>query len=59
MIYYIQKDSYSLDAQNPPKKLLTFEIFGVKEAVDLVRKGSPLWNIGISDELYFLGGKTI
>ena len=27
VIYHIQKDSWSLDAQNPPKKFLTFETF--------------------------------
>ena len=27
VIYYIQKDSWSLDAQNPPKKCFTFENF--------------------------------
>ena len=27
VIYHIQKDSWSLDAQNPPKECLTFETF--------------------------------
>ena len=40
VIYHIQKDSRSLDAPNPPKKLL--KLFFVKETFDLVCNGSPL-----------------
>ena len=31
----------------------------VKEAFDPIRKGPPLWNFGISDELYFFQGNEI
>ena len=33
VIYHIQNDSGSLDAQNPPKKFLTFETFARQRGV--------------------------
>ena len=33
VIYHIQKDSWSWDAQNPPKKFLAFEIFVCQRGV--------------------------
>ena len=37
MIYHIQKDSWSLDAQNPPKNVWLLKLLFVKEAFDPVR----------------------
>ena len=52
VIYHIQKDPWSLDAQNPPKKYLNLKFLFVTEAFDPVREGPPIWNFGISDELW-------
>ena len=50
---FLEKDSWSLDDQKPPENygLLWFVIDWVGS--DPVHKGPPLWNSGISDELYF------
>ena len=56
--YHIHNDSWSLDDHNPPKKMIDVSNFSlVREASDPVRKGPPLWNFGISDELHFFFGK--
>ena len=50
MIYHIQKDSWSLDADNPPKQCLSFEISCL---VKRHLTQFALWNFGISNELDF------
>ena len=56
VIFHIQKDPWSLDDQNPHKKMINFYNFSlVREASDPVRKVPPLWRSGISDELHFFG----
>ena len=59
VVGHIQKDSWSLDDQNPLQKWLTFLIFHWSEASDLVRQEPLLWNCGISDEFHFFRQKEI
>ena len=39
------------------KNVWLLKLLFVKEAFDPIRKGPPLWNLGISDELYFQGNE--
>ena len=57
MIYHFQKDSWSLDDQNPPRQWWTFHFSLVGEASDPVRRGPP-YEILVWIRTLFFFGKT-